>query len=159
MLPWLLRPPTLLTRPRPHTTGGGRLGPATSGPPLTPRCKAMVRSVVTVHRSLRSHSPVVDEEGSCSFLLFFPVRCLSLVSFLPLTLRHQQVDPLQAVLSCNVLLCVCVCGGRGTGSPSGAAAVLAIPLSPQTQEAPFPPEAAVFLRQARGAAEGAAHAG
>lgn len=67
--------------------------------------------------------------------------------------------PPQAFLSCSVLLCVCVCGGRGTGSLSGAAAVPAIPLSPQTQEAPFPPEAAVFLRQARGAAEGAAHAG
>lgn len=64
--------------------------PATSGPPLTPRYKEMVRSVVTVHRSLRSC--FVDEEGSCLFLLFSPVRCLSLVSLVPLTLRHRQVD-------------------------------------------------------------------
>lgn len=98
-----------------HTAGGGRLGPATSGPPMTPRCKAMVPSVVTVRRSLGSHSPVVDEEGSCSFLLFFPVRCLSLVSFLLLTLRHQQVDlprPSCPAASFCVSACV-VAGGPG----------------------------------------------
>lgn len=69
--------------------------------------------------------------------------------------RHPQV-----FASCSEPLYICVCGGGWAGSLGEATwwSPLSV-LPPQTQEAALPSEAAVLLRQARGAAEGAAHAG
>lgn len=73
-----------------------------------------------------------------------------------LDLEAGQVGPTQAFPACRCRAracphaCVCV---------RVACAHCCLVLSLQTQEAPLPPEAAVLLGPARGAAEGAAHAG
>lgn len=69
--------------------------------------------------------------------------------------RHPQ-----AFASLSEPLYICVCGGGWARSLGEATwwSQLSV-LSPQTEEASLPSEAAVLLRQARGAAEGAAHAG
>lgn len=94
----------------------------------------MVRSVVTVHRSLRNHSPAVDEEGSCSFLLFFSCGMPEPGEFGAPTLRHQQVD-FRRPSHPAACFCASAAVSRGLGARWGhlvVTAVRAFPTDPRS---------------------------